>query len=216
MGVLFDKTCINGMELKNRLVRSATHEGMCDADGYPTQALFKYYERLCKGGIALIITGYAFISKDGRSPFVGMHAMDTDAHIPKYRSLVDHIHHHGAKIAMQIVHCGKQTMRETVGGRPMAPSAVKDKLYNLTPREMTEGDIERVIENFARAAGRVKKSGFDAVQIHAAHGISFPNFLAHIPIVGMISGAVPLKTGCASLMGFIPVHGSRWVTAIPF
>ena len=72
MSALFEKTSIKSMELKNRLVRSATHEGMCDPDGFPTQPLFKLYERLAKGGIGLIITGYAFVSQDGRSPFLGM------------------------------------------------------------------------------------------------------------------------------------------------
>ena len=49
MSVLFEKTNIKSMELENRLVRSATHEGMSDSDGFPTQALFRLYERLAKG-----------------------------------------------------------------------------------------------------------------------------------------------------------------------
>ena len=89
MTELFEKTNIKSLELKNRLVRSATHEGMCDPDGFPTPALFRLYERLAKGGIGLIITGYAFVSRDGRSPFSGMQGMDTDAHVPEYRKLVD-------------------------------------------------------------------------------------------------------------------------------
>jgi len=60
MSVLFEKTNIKSMELENRLVRSATHEGMCDPDGFPTQALFKLYERLAKGGVGLIISGYMY------------------------------------------------------------------------------------------------------------------------------------------------------------
>ena len=115
MSALFEKTSIKSMELKNRLVRSATHEGMCDPDGFPTQSLFKLYERLAKGGVGLIITGYAFVSQDGRSAFLGMQGMDTDAHVPKYRKLVAHVHQHGSKIAMQIVHCGRQTTPEAIG-----------------------------------------------------------------------------------------------------
>jgi 2,4-dienoyl-CoA reductase-like NADH-dependent reductase (Old Yellow Enzyme family) len=177
MAALFEKTSIKSLELKNRLIRSATHEGMCDPDGFPTQALFKLYERLAKGGIGLIITGYAFVSQDGRSPFLGMQGMDTDAHVPKYRKLVDHVHQHGSKIAMQIVHCGRQTTRKAIGVQPVAPSSVKDKLYLLTPREMTEEDIERIIGDFAQAARRVRESGFDAVQIHASHGYLLSQFL---------------------------------------
>ena len=62
MATLFESTSINGMDLKNRLVRSATHEGMSDAKGFPKKDLFKLYERLARGGVALIITGYSFVA----------------------------------------------------------------------------------------------------------------------------------------------------------
>ena len=100
ISALFQRTSIKNLELKKRLVRSATHENMCDPDGFPSQALFKLYERLTKGGIGLIIIGYAFVSQDGKFPFLGMQGMDTDAHVPKYRKLVDHVHQHGSKITM--------------------------------------------------------------------------------------------------------------------
>ena len=66
MSELFEKTEIKGMELKNRLVRSATHEGMADENGFPTEDLFKLYERLGKGGVGLIITGLTYVSRDGK------------------------------------------------------------------------------------------------------------------------------------------------------
>jgi len=177
MSVLFQTTQIKGMELKNRFVRSATHEGMSDEDGFPTEALVKVYERLAKGGCGLIITGYAFVSRDGKSNLYRMQGMDSDAFIPKYREVVDRVHELGAKIAMQLCHCGKQTTKEATGTQPMGPSRVKDKALFVTPREMTEEDIERVIEAFAQAARRVRESGFDAVQIHGAHGYLLNQFL---------------------------------------
>ena len=177
MAMLFEKTNIKGMELKNRLVRSATHEGMSDENGFPTQALFKLYEGLAKGGVGLIISGYASVSRDGDSPFFGMQGIDSDEHIPKYRELVEHVHKNGAKIAMQIAHCGRQTTKEATGSQPLAPSAVKEKSLFVSPREMTEDDIERVIEAFAQASRRVKESGFDAVQVHGAHGYLINQFL---------------------------------------
>jgi len=175
--MLFEKTNIKTLELKNRLVRSATHEGMADENGFPTQDLFKLYERLAKGGVGLIITGYSFICRDGKSPFWGMLGINNDEHIPKYRELVDHVHLHGAKIAMQIVHCGRQTTKEAIGIQPLAPSQVKDKSIFVMPREMTDKDIERIIEAFAEACRRVRESGFDAVQIHGAHGYLVNQFL---------------------------------------
>jgi len=163
------------MELKNRLVRSATHEAMADDDGFPTDRLFKLYKRLVKGGVGLIITGYTYVSPDGKSR--AMLGIDTDEHISKYRELVDHVHQNDAKIAMQINHCGRQTTKEMTGAQPIAPSAVKEKTFFVMPREMTEEDIERIIDAFAQAARRVKKSGFDAVQIHGAHGYLISQFL---------------------------------------
>jgi len=82
MSVLFEKANIKGMELKNRLVRSATHEGMSDGDGYPTEALFKYYDKLAQGGVGLLITGYAYVSPDGISPTFGMQGILSDDYIP--------------------------------------------------------------------------------------------------------------------------------------
>ncbi len=63
---LFEKTTINGMTLNNRFVRSATWEGMCEADGRPTPRLASYYRDLAAGGVGLIITGYAFVRPDGK------------------------------------------------------------------------------------------------------------------------------------------------------
>ncbi len=78
---------------------------------------------------------------------------------------------------MQVSHGGRQTTRSAAGTQPMAPSPVKDRSNFVTPREMTEGDIERVIEAFARAAWRVKEAGFDAVQLHGGHGYLINGFL---------------------------------------
>lgn len=175
--MLFENTNIKTLDLKNRLVRSATHEGMSDENGFPTRDLFKLYERLAKGGIGLITTGFAFVCRDGKSPFIGMQGIDSDEHIPKYHELVEHVHQHGTKIAMQIVHCGRQTTKEAIGMQPLAPSPVRDQSLFVMPREMTDKDIERIIEAFAQACRRVRESGFDAVQIHGAHGFLVNQFL---------------------------------------
>lgn len=175
MSVLFDKTNIKGLELKNKLVRSATHESMGDENGFPTDNLFKLYERLSKGGVGLIITGYTYVSKDGKSK--SMLGIDTDEHIPRYKELVDHVHANGAKIAMQINHCGRQTTKDMTGTQTVAPSAIKDNMLLDKPRAMSEQEIERVIEDFGKASKRVKNSNFDAVQIHGAHGYLLSSFL---------------------------------------
>ncbi len=67
MATLSDKTTINGMTLRNRLARSATWEGMCDDDGRPTEKVVNWYRELAKGGVGLIITGYAFVLPEGQA-----------------------------------------------------------------------------------------------------------------------------------------------------
>jgi 2,4-dienoyl-CoA reductase-like NADH-dependent reductase (Old Yellow Enzyme family) len=180
MPALFEKTAIKSMELKNRLVRSATVERMCDDGGLPTQDLFGLYGRLAKGGVGLIITGMTYVSTDGKTFSTGSAGIDTDESVAAWRALTDHVHGlgTGVKIAMQIAHGGRQTSRAATGTHPIAPSAVKDASSFVTPREMTEDDIERTVEAFARAAKRVKESGFDAVQIHGGHGYLVNEFLS--------------------------------------
>ena len=66
MNSLFDQTTINGMTLGNRLVRSATWEGMCNSDGKPTQKLISFYREMARGKVGLIISGYTFVSPEGK------------------------------------------------------------------------------------------------------------------------------------------------------
>jgi len=175
MSVLFERTEFKGVELENRLIRSATHEGMADENGFPTENLFKLYERLAQGGVGLIITGYSYVNRDGKSH--AMMGIDTDEHISRYKELVSHVHKNGAKIAMQINHCGRQTTKDMTGSQTIAPSAVKDNMLLEKPRAMTEQEIERVIGDFGNASKRVKDSNFDAVQLHGAHGYLISQFL---------------------------------------
>jgi 2,4-dienoyl-CoA reductase-like NADH-dependent reductase (Old Yellow Enzyme family) len=105
-----------------------------------------------------------------------MLGIDSDEHIPKYRKLVDLVHQYDTSIAMQIAHSGRQTEESAIGTQPIAPSQV-ETATGVVPREMTEEDIERIIDAFAQAARRVKESGFDAVQIHSAHGYLVSQFI---------------------------------------
>jgi 2,4-dienoyl-CoA reductase-like NADH-dependent reductase (Old Yellow Enzyme family) len=176
--LLLESGRIGNLHLANRLVRSATHEGLADPHGRPSEALFRLYARLARGGAGLIITGFAFVARDGISLLPGMLGIHDDSLIPDYRRLTAHVHAAGAAIAMQIAHAGRQTTPATIGQTPIAPSAVKDTSIFVKPREMTEDDIARVIEAFAQAARRVRAGGFDAVEFHAAHGYLLSSFLS--------------------------------------
>ena len=97
MRKLFDETKINGMMLANRLVRSATWEGMCDAAGRPTAKLGSFYAHLARGRVGLVITGYSFIRPDGRQ-LPGQMGIHTDDFAAEMQALTAAVHHQGGKI----------------------------------------------------------------------------------------------------------------------
>jgi 2,4-dienoyl-CoA reductase-like NADH-dependent reductase (Old Yellow Enzyme family) len=173
---LFEQTNIKSMQLKNRLVRSATFERMCDKDGYPTNELLNLYEKLAKGGVGLIITGFATVSKNFRTPFTSR--IDEDELISKYKKITDKVHEYDCCIAMQINHPGRQTTKSDTGNEPIAPSAVNCRFPESIPREMTEEEIESVINDYVNAAVRIKEAGFDAIQLHGAAGYLINQFLS--------------------------------------
>jgi len=177
--LLFTPMEINGMQLKNRLVRSATYEHMATEDGKVSDKLINFYSKLAKGGVGLIVLGAANVQENGQG-FPSQINIYSDDHIAGLKNLVDEIHNQGARVALQINHAGRQTIPAAIGGQtPVAPSAIEpDPLFNTSPREMTEEEISETINAFGAAAKRGKEAGFDAVQLHAAHGYLLAQFLS--------------------------------------
>jgi 2,4-dienoyl-CoA reductase-like NADH-dependent reductase (Old Yellow Enzyme family) len=174
---LFGKTTINGMALTNRFVRSATWEGMCEKDGRPTPRLASCYRDLALGGVGLIITGYTFVRPDGKQ-LPGKMGIHTNDFVAEMRSLTRAAHNKGRKICIQLVHAGGQTTSRVAGRRPLAPSAVKVEQFPEEPEAMNKREIDEIVAAFGEAAGRAKEYGFDAVQLHAAHGYLINQFLS--------------------------------------
>ncbi len=177
MKTLFDKTSIKGLELKNRFVRSATWERKADEKGHITDRLMNVYSDLADGGAALIITGYAYILEE-EQPNACMMGIYNDSFIDEYKKLTGMVHDRGSKIILQVVYGGSFTWFNTGQRIIWGPSAVPNKLTNVTPKEMTKDEINILINSFGDAALRAKKSGFDGVEIHGAHGYMLNTFLA--------------------------------------
>jgi 2,4-dienoyl-CoA reductase-like NADH-dependent reductase (Old Yellow Enzyme family) len=177
MRKVFEETRINGMTLKNRLVRSATWEGMCEPDGRPTRKLAECYTDLARGGVGIIISGCAFVRTDGKG-FPGQMGIQTDAFRTDMKALTAAVHDLGGKICMQLHHAGGQTSSETIGGRPVAPSSVEVAQFPETPAELSVKDIGELVALFGAGAKRAREYGFDAVQLHAAHGYLINQFLS--------------------------------------
>jgi len=177
MASLFEPGLIGRLKLKNKLIRSATWEGMCEENGKPTQKLIDYYCSLVKGGIGLIITGYTYIRLDGKQ-LPGKMGIYTDDFSREFKQMTQAVHDSGGKIAIQLVHAGGQADSKSAGRQPVAPSAIQVGSFPETPRKLSVLEIEDITDAFARAALRAKKWGFDGVQIHGAHGYLVSQFLS--------------------------------------
>lgn len=177
MATLFEETAINGMTLRNRLIRSATWEGMCEQDGRPTEKLINCYRDLAQGGIGLIVSGYTFVRPDGKG-FPGKMGIHTDDFAKEYQNLTITVHNAGGKVAIQLVHAGGETNSNYAGRQPLAPSAVKVDQFPEMPVELSKDEIGDIVTAFGEGARRAKNWGFDGVQLHGAHGFLINQFLS--------------------------------------
>ena len=174
MSRLFEPYDFCGIELKNRFVRSATMENMVTPERLPSERLYNLYEDLAGGAIGLIITSSTRPDRNWQwAPTSKNMCIDRDELIPGFSSLADRIHAHGSKVAMQL---GSFL---TYGGDLVAPSSI---IYqwapDVTPRALTSKEIGEIIKIYGDAGERAHKAGFDAVQLHAAHGYPLCSFLS--------------------------------------
>jgi 2,4-dienoyl-CoA reductase-like NADH-dependent reductase (Old Yellow Enzyme family) len=176
MSRLFETTTIKRMTLPNRFVRSATWEGIANDDGSWPERLIDLMADLARGGVGLIITGHAYVSREGQAlPWqVGSHS---DELLPSLKKAVEAVHKEGGKIALQLAHAGRRAVSDVTKLEALGPSASVPG-NPITCREMTKDDIARTVEAFGKAAARALKAGFDAVQIHSAHGFLLSQFLS--------------------------------------
>lgn len=177
MSILFTPIHIGPIELRNRFVRSATNECLASEDNRLTEEYYNVYERLAKSGVGLIITGNYYVNSIGRAADKVL-VIESDDVIDDLRKLTSIVHGYGAKIFGSITHSGRQCDPKLIGKQPISPSGVRDILNGIKPRAMSVQEIEETIWAFGRAAGRMKESGFDGVQINGAHGYLMSQFLS--------------------------------------
>jgi 2,4-dienoyl-CoA reductase-like NADH-dependent reductase (Old Yellow Enzyme family) len=178
MTSVFDSNRLAGLDLGNRLVRSATWEGLSDAFGGVTDPMVDIYRDLAVGGVGLIISSYIAVRNDGRQHITQL-AADRDDSVAGLARLADVVHEHGGKLVGQIVHCGGQSEPDANQGRAaLAPSAIASPGYRQVPGELSRDDIADIIASFAASAARLARAGFDGVQLHGAHGYLLAQFLS--------------------------------------
>lgn len=174
---IFTPYAIGSLVLPNRIIRSATFEGMADKNGFITNEYIQFYNYLSQQKIGALICGFSYISKDGKAMQPGQAGVDSPDKISLLKQLTEIVHSNGSKIIMQIAHSGRQTLQEVTGQKTVSSSSVKSKYFNQRPETLSIAQIEKIIEEFGNSALYCKQAGFDGVQLHAAHGYLIHQFI---------------------------------------
>ena len=193
---------IGALEIRNRIFMTPMGSNLAEENGHVGERLVRYYEARARGGVGLLIVGVGAIAFPAGACIPNQVAISDDVFLPGLQTLTHRVHAHGAKIAIQLQHAGKVATQDMAAGRPMwVPSVPSisggDLLNDLTPEEiqgvighltqpgagmhfheMTADDIRALIAMFADATERARRAGFDAVEIHAAHGYLISEFLS--------------------------------------
>ena len=179
---LFAPAKIGPVLLRNRILMAPMTTRHADAEGYVTSASLAYYHARAKGGVGLLTVEMAGPEKVGRHRHHELGLYD-DRFLEGLRQLVAVIHKEGAKASIQLGHGGGHTRHDICGEEPIAPSAVVHSVHEghtelIIPQAMTLERIKQSQHSFVAAALRAQQAGFDAVEIHAAHGYLLSQFLS--------------------------------------
>ena len=174
---LFSPIHIGKVEIKNRVIMPAMILNY-HLDGYElSEEWYEFYARAARGGSGLICCGATYTEMAGKQDEHQLGA-DTDEWLPALTRIADTIRENGAKSCLQLNHAGRYSWESVTGSHPVAPSPIYTHYTKLVPRELTIEEIEDVIGNFADAALRAKKAGFDAVELLGATGYLISQFLS--------------------------------------
>ena len=170
---LFDPLVIGILTLKNRIVMPPMANDLADTEGRVTDRLIAHYTRRARVG--LVIVEHSYFTPDGKasSNQLGIH---DDAMINGLTKLTESIHAKGTPVCIQVNHAGRKARSSICGDQPIGPSAIAAGESYEVPRELEEHEIQRLVRLFGEAAQRARRSGFDAVEIHGAHGFLLNEF----------------------------------------
>ncbi len=168
---------LGGRISRNRILMAAHSYGYADENGLPTQYLVDYLVERAKGGVGLLIMGGTAVSPEGALPIGNITRNLSDDIIPWYKQISAQIHENGALIIDQLMHAGG-LLRAREGVRILAPSPIPHERTRGIPTELSILEINRIIQDFANAARRVKDGGLDGVEIKCDQGFLIQQFLS--------------------------------------
>lgn len=172
MNTPFEPYILAGVPLRNRFVRSATVSPYA-AEGIVSPAGVRRYQRLAEQQIGLIITEMTYVSPEGQASRTQA-GLCTSQSVPQHRQITDAVHRSGGKIFVQLNHGGAASLCDM----PPSPSGVPSPYANRPARSMTADEIAAVTLEFANAAVRAQKAGYDGIQLHCAHGYLLSQFIS--------------------------------------
>jgi len=174
---LWDSVKIGGLELKNRAVMPAMGTGYSSERGEPTERLIAYLKARAEGGAGLIITEVCAVHPLGKG-FPSEIGIYDDSFLPGLERLAREVKASGSAVAVQLHHAGRETFPQFIGEQPVAPSPLASRAMGQVPRALSKEEIAELVGCYAAAAVRAAKAGFDAVEIHGAHGYLINQFLS--------------------------------------
>lgn len=175
MSLLLSPGRVSALEVKNKIVMAPMCMFCSNEEGLVNSFHMTHYTARAIGGVGLIIVEATAVTPEGRISDSDL-GIYTDEQEISHKKLVEKIHHHGSKVALQIAHAGRKSMTSNL--THIAPSAIQFSDDYELPKEMNESEIEDIKSAFLNAAIRAKRAGYDAIELHAAHGYLLNQFLS--------------------------------------
>lgn len=179
LGVLAPLVMRN-LALRNRVLRSSISGRFDHEDGTPTQTRLNWETLAAEGGVGAVITSYVPVLMSGRI-IAGYATIHEDRLIDPWSAIARAVQHYGSKIIMQLSHSGRQMDVPGVQNLHRSTLSATDRpesLHGFPTRAMTLPEIEHMVHAFARAAWRAREAGMDGIELHAANGYLFSQFLS--------------------------------------
>ncbi|MFY4722508.1 FAD-dependent oxidoreductase [Streptomyces sp. LaBMicrA B280] len=158
--------------LPNRVLMGSMHVGLEEAEG-GFERMAAFYAARARGGVGLIVTGGIAPNEEGR-PYEGGAMLTTEAEADRHRVVTEAVHEAGGRIAMQILHFGRYAYHQDL----VAPSPLQAPISPFAPRELSDADVERTVEDYVRAARLARHAGYDGVEIMGSEGYLINEFIA--------------------------------------
>lgn len=179
---IFAPLRFRNLTVKNRLMRSSISGRIDNYDGSGTPARIAWEEGFAAGGVGAIISAHVPVHVRGRV-LPNYAFMDSDERVPFWRAVAERVHRHDCKFIIQLSHAGRQ---QDIGGvenrglPALSATSQTEPFHGIRCRAMTVAEIREVVSQFGQAARRSRDAGLDGIELHAANGYLFTQFLSSV------------------------------------